>query len=788
MINISRYIFVYLMILALCINIHANDTILTSNINNKNEIYTKIKSFPDDNQEFNINDILLLEKKAFKPLEQEWINYQYTTSTFWFKFTLTNDLPRNKSLILNLFNPDLDYINLYTVTNNTVIDSVNTGELVDVSSRSIQHRSFIFPVNLNPGESIEYYISINNSGNAFFVPISLSELDVFNTNDEATERINWTIYGLLFFVLLFTIYLYFSTKEKINLFHTCYIVFTIIFLLYYDGYTFFFNPSKVFERIKWVYPSMFVVFMLYFLKEFSKNNNRFKFLIGIIPYLQLITIALPIFYYFEYPYSLVTNLFLPVMILSSILLATIISFTNLNRFYPPSIMLFIGYFTFFLGVLLHQAKELNIISSTLLSENFIKIGFTIQSIITTLAVLERFRIAQEDANKTIQKNARFIQAQNFELTTLNTELEKLSIVASETDNAVAICGIDGKIDWCNSAYQDIYDINLEDMVADGNNYIFNVAEHEKVETHFTRCVEEEILQSFELELETKQSKQLWVQSSLTPYHNKGKLSKIIIIDANITNLKKYQKRLEASMAKAIESDQLKTAFLGNISHEIRTPLNGIIGFSELLALHEIQEVKRRKYIDLIKTNSEQLLHIIDDIMDISLIESDQLRVNIIECRLEAIAVEVIENVKSYRESIGKSHIDFKFESLLPPNGDVIFTDPSRVRQVFANTLRNAFKFTENGYAKLTLSANSSNFIVTVEDTGIGVPKHKKDVIFQRFRQGEETLSREFGGTGAGLPICKGILDKLKGKIWLDTEYTDGAKFCIALPMFQNSIH
>lgn len=244
---------------------------------------------------------------------------------------------------------------------------------------------------------------------------------------------------------------------------------------------------------------------------------------------------------------------------------------------------------------------------------------------------------------------------------------------------------------------------------------------------------------------------------------------------------KFEKQLKKEIAKAEEADHLKSAFLANMSHEIRTPLNGIVGFSDLLIRDNLSPEKRERYTTIIKNNSNQLMQLIDDIIDISMIESNQLRFNYTNIKLSPFYCRIHDffsnTIKEQKQQL------IKFESALQLNNNEndIFIDETRLQQVIYNLIGNSLKFTKEGYIKLLLRRDKSELFVMVEDSGIGIIPEKRDVIFERFRQLDSSPNRKYGGTGLGLSISKGILTHMKGKIWLDFSHTIGARFCFTIP-------
>jgi len=245
--------------------------------------------------------------------------------------------------------------------------------------------------------------------------------------------------------------------------------------------------------------------------------------------------------------------------------------------------------------------------------------------------------------------------------------------------------------------------------------------------------------------------------------------------------------LIAAKEKALESDRLKSAFLANISHEIRTPMNGIIGFAELLKEESLAIDNRIQYVNIITKSSEQLLHIIDDIIDISKIEANQLNIAKTNFTLSSLINELQVFYDNDKVHMGKSHIEIKTE-IDPFAYDVcMYTDESRLRQIFMNLISNALKFTEQGHVKIGFTIKSKQTIeLFVEDTGIGIPGEMQALIFKRFRQLDDSLTRKFGGTGLGLAICEGLVRLLGGKIGVTSEKHKGSTFFFTLPYHKDN--
>lgn len=246
----------------------------------------------------------------------------------------------------------------------------------------------------------------------------------------------------------------------------------------------------------------------------------------------------------------------------------------------------------------------------------------------------------------------------------------------------------------------------------------------------------------------------------------------------IFRLKHSQMRQEAMKEKAVQAIQRKNMFLSNMSHEVRTPLNAIVGFSAVLTDEDesFDDESRREFSEIIKVNSFQLLKLINDILDFSDFENDNITFNIRTHDAVKLCNEVVETVMASR----KLEVEMRFDTDLSVL--MLDTDDARLRQVLINLLANAAKFTEQGSIVLELKmADAGTALFSVTDTGCGIPPEKQHLIFERF----EKLNDFVQGSGLGLSICQLIVKYMNGKLWVDSGYTRGARFCFTHPLKYN---
>ena len=239
-------------------------------------------------------------------------------------------------------------------------------------------------------------------------------------------------------------------------------------------------------------------------------------------------------------------------------------------------------------------------------------------------------------------------------------------------------------------------------------------------------------------------------------------------------LQESESALRDAKDRAEESSRLKSAFLANMSHEIRTPLNAIVGFSDVLASGGSSEDEQQGYVDIIKTNSDLLLRLINDILDVSRLEADRVTFTFEECDVVPLCQRVLASVSQARKSENEFIFECDRESM------DMRTDTQRLQQVIINLLSDADKFTRNGKITLGLKVDEKQreVLFSASDTGTGIPLEKQKLVFERF----EKLNEYVQGTGLGLSICKLTVEKWGGKIWVDPGYTDGARFVFTHPL------
>ena len=254
-------------------------------------------------------------------------------------------------------------------------------------------------------------------------------------------------------------------------------------------------------------------------------------------------------------------------------------------------------------------------------------------------------------------------------------------------------------------------------------------------------------------------------------------SRLIVI-RDISDNVIRQKELIKAKERAEESDRLKSEFLANMSHEIRTPMSGILGFTELLRELKLPEDEQQEYLSIIEKSGTRMLNIINDIINISRLETGLINTNISQVNINE-QLDII--FKALKVPAKEKGIKLILKKGLSAETVKINTDKEKVSSILTNLVNNAIKFTSSGYIEIGCGQRANGIEFWVKDTGIGIPSDQKDFIFERFRQGSEYVAKNYEGAGLGLFLAKSYVELLGGKIWAESVEGKGSTFFFTIP-------
>ncbi len=378
----------------------------------------------------------------------------------------------------------------------------------------------------------------------------------------------------------------------------------------------------------------------------------------------------------------------------------------------------------------------------------------------------------------LEKTLKHIKQKIYSELKIKKTESKLNYILERTYTGLAILDERGRIEEANESYLAMIGFSSLDNIV-GRSILEWTAESCKIDIIevIEKCKKEENIVDFEAIFDRPDGNQTYVSMNgfMETEDNK---SRILLVCKDITERKKYEQQLKQAKVKAEESDHLKSAFLANMSHEIRTPMNAIIGFADLLSQQGITDAERNEYVKIIKESSVSLLELIDDIIDLSKIEVEKVKIEKTDFEIKQIMLDLFHKFNKQKPGC----IELIYDNNNKDDQIFINTDPNRFKQIMNNLLDNALKFTESGFINFGFELKDKFIQFYVKDTGIGIPKDKQEIIFERFRKIEDNSNKFYRGTGLGLTISKKLCNLLGGDMWLESEKEKGATFFFTLPL------
>ncbi|MCB9016887.1 MAG: PAS domain S-box protein [Lentimicrobiaceae bacterium] len=358
------------------------------------------------------------------------------------------------------------------------------------------------------------------------------------------------------------------------------------------------------------------------------------------------------------------------------------------------------------------------------------------------------------------------------------KIRLLSRSVEQSPIAIVITDKKGIIEYVNPAFTKISGYTFDEAI--GNNPRILKSGNHPVDMY--KSLWNTILSSKtwvgEVQNKKKSGEHYWVSLAISPIYNHHELTNFVAVSEDITEKKKIVEDLIIEKQKAEEASQLKTEFLNNMSHEIRTPMNGIIGFSEMLCEENIDHEQRKLFTDIIVKSSFQLLNIIDDILEISRLETHQIDISLETFSLNTLLKELCF---LFEKRIKEKGLSLSFKTALDDNASYITSDKAKITRVISNLIENALKFTSKGSIETGYVIKDNRVSLFVKDTGIGISPGNIERIFDRFAQEEKELSRKYGGLGLGLAISKENAKLLNGDITVESEKNVGSTFYLTIP-------
>jgi PAS domain S-box-containing protein len=366
------------------------------------------------------------------------------------------------------------------------------------------------------------------------------------------------------------------------------------------------------------------------------------------------------------------------------------------------------------------------------------------------------------------------------------QLRKLSYAIEQSPTMITITDKNGYLEYINPRLTQIRGYTPAEVIGKHSSIMGMNQPHPQESPEFVKTILNEKEWQGEILSSKKNGEVFWEKCAISPIKNQdGIITHYLKVGEDITKRKQEEQELQKAKAEAEAANRSKSQFLADISHEIRTAMNCINGMTELLFTTEISP-SQKEYLELIKSSSDSLLNLINDILDLARIEAGKLRLEQKSFDVKKLTQEII---KIYRIQARQKGLQFNY-NIAPEVPADLTGDPGRLRQVLANILGNAIKFTEQGGVSLKIEVQKESVIAmhvlfVVSDTGIGIRQDKMDLLFKNFSQVDSSTKSSHIGSGLGLAICKQLVELMNGRIWVESEAGVGSTFSFMVPFLRS---
>ncbi|PIE40981.1 MAG: hypothetical protein CSA49_05765, partial [Gammaproteobacteria bacterium] len=698
-------------------------------------------------------------------------NFGFTEDAVWARYKI---MPVDDSYshgVMEFAAPLADYVDVYVLLDGVILKHYQLGDAYPFYQRPIEHRHFVVPVRLFEGLRYEVYIRVKTVNSLQF-PVVLWNQTSFWEADSAQIMADTLYIGAMGAMILYNFALFIYLRERVYLYYVALVASTMGFQAGLEGYAYQFifpeiplfeaNITNFFIAFQMVLAALFAKHFLNIQKEQVLPHRLESMMLWLSVALFLLS--------FVIPYEQIVK----PMMLSAVMMCFVflgIGIAEWKKGNKSADLFVFAWASFVAGVVLLACNKVGLLPAIFATENALIIGTLGQAVLFSLALASRFNQAKEDKNKAaeeaLEANQKAVES-----------LAKYQTLYEESLEGMFKCNQKGEFVHANPAlanmlgFSDVKALMIsrfsfkEDMFADLR----------QVTELFKKLRSVGKVSEFEAELLNKERGSFW--GSMTLRMVEDEQGHRGFFEGSLRNITERRDREKAELEKkaAFEATQAKSYFLANMSHEIRTPLTAIIGFAESLRDDQLNKSRASSYVSTIIRNSHHLLHVINDILDISKIEANKVDI-------ELLPVDVFSLVKEIQScwevKAREKGLDFNvvYEFPLPRK---IISDQTRLKQVLLNLTSNALKFTEKGSITLSVFLNKDKDQIgfKIQDTGVGMSQEQQSKVFDAFTQADVSTTRLHGGTGLGLSIAKQLAELMGGTLSVSSELNKGSSFAV----------
>lgn len=689
-------------------------------------ISSKMEIFEDKTANYSVNEIINNPKFKFNKTTQDIPSYSFTKSSIWCRFKLKNTT--DEDCFLEISPPILNEVILYQVFSNRIDSIVEGSFYVNSKNKAFKSNNYTFRLD----SEADYYLLKVKSKTRLFIKAQLGSFKSIFFKTKKTDTIQGIYAGLVVMIFIYNLFLFFTSRENVYLFYLLHLINSGLFFLYVSGFGIEYLWSGLPEINSYFITVMALGFILSLLFVSNFLNTR-KNLPIVHKLILLIMLALILISAVDILISsYLAGKLLNYVGFAAMLLIVVSAIKLVKNGFKPAYTFLYAWLLYLVGIAVQTMQSLNFIPTNELTSNTIQIGSAFEIILLSLAVGNKINFYKEKKIIAISGEKELLKQKESLKSNQKYELEKRFQEQTEL----------------------VYSKNRE--LKKQNKEIESI--HEQISDQNKKILEYNALLEAKNRIITKQNEDL----------NLHKENLEQIIDERTHELK------EATL-KAEKADQLKTAFLKDFSHEIRTPMNAIAGFSSLLMDIDPEDKLYDYYAEIITNHTDNLLDLIDNIVDLSRIQTNSLQLKKVKFDPFRMFSLMHEKLSLKLKNEKKSFINLLL--ILPDNKDIkLNVDYNRFSKIIYQMVDNSIKYTDAGYIEFGFKQikNSKDIEVFVTDTGVGIKKEKLEFVFDSFRKIEDEANKLYSGMGLGLSLVKGLVGLMGGEVVIETVSSDDA--------------
>ncbi len=742
-----------------------------------NPLTPHVEILLDEGGELGFHDVRSAEYASeFKRNPTDAINFGFTTAAYWYRLMLR--LPEGggneaQDWVLEIDYPPLDYIDIYTVRGQQV-QRVLTGDQRAPDPRQQSARNFAIPLKLVPGQSTEIYVRVRTEG-SHQVPLMLWSARAFHLKTEKENIFFGIFFGVMMVMAIYNLFVVIFIRDTAYLWYVLTIVTFSLMQLNLNGFAYQLLHPVFGLSPRWVnlgvpvLVSACLATALQFARTFLQTSQyvpRMNLVMKTVTILIIGSFVLA----FVAPYSVAVPIAALLGAVTAILfilagVASLQAGVRKARFYMVAWSIFIA------GILVKVMELFGMLPTSFITAYSWQIGVLFTVTLLSVALADRINIERKEK----------IDAQNELLAAREQAIGNLARYQRIVENVlegIFETDFSGQVTSANEAVAAMFGYRSpEEMIAKVSNLReAHIAEKADGDAMFALLKDHGQFGGHEIQLRRCNGSVFWASVSMRVIRDE--VGRVNGFDGIINDISERREKeaLARERAVAQAATAAKSEFLAKMSHELRTPMNAIIGFTDL-ALRTDSESRRLDHLKHIDTASHSLLHIINDILDLSKIEAGKLTLESREFELQLILDKISD---LFGPQSAAKNIEL-IVSERPNVPAILMGDPLRLEQILVNLVANAIKFTNSGEVELrvvpvSIDGEQAVLEFSVRDTGIGLSAEQQAKLFTPFTQADQSTTRKYGGTGLGLAICKQLVEMMGGRIAVSSQQGQGSTF------------